>query len=39
MNRGPFVSRLTTEDTEGIYTVRREIEPLAAALARKRLTV
>ena len=37
-NRGTFVSRLTTEDIEGIYTVRRELEPLAAALARERLT-
>ena len=37
-NRGTFVSRLTTEDIEGIYTVRRELEPLAASLARERLT-
>lgn len=35
-HRGTFVSKLTTTEIEDIYVVRRELEPLAAALARSR---
>lgn len=36
-NRGSFVTKLTAKDVEGMYTVRLELEPLAAVLAHKRL--
>lgn len=36
-NRGTFVTKLTAKDVEGMYMVRLELEPLAAALTHKRL--
>ena len=36
--RGNFVTRLTVEDMEDIYVVRRELEPIAAGLAHQRMT-
>lgn len=37
-NRGTFVIKLAAEDVEDIYIVRQQLEPLAAKLARERLT-
>lgn len=37
-NRGTFVIKLAAEDVEDIYVVRQQLEPLAAKLARERLT-
>lgn len=37
-NRGTFVIKLEAEDVEDIYVVRQQLEPLAAKLARERLT-
>ena len=37
-NRATFVSTLTTKDVEDIYSVRLELEPMAAALACGRFT-
>jgi DNA-binding GntR family transcriptional regulator len=37
-NRGTFVTNLTVELVEEIYTVRLELEPLAAALATRHIT-
>jgi DNA-binding GntR family transcriptional regulator len=37
-NRATFVSTLTTKDVEGIYAVRLELEPMAAALACRRFS-
>lgn len=37
-HRGTFVSELTTREIEDIYVVRCALEPIAAALARERLT-
>ncbi len=37
-HRGTFVTKLTAQEIEGIYVVRSELEPIAAALARQRLT-
>ncbi len=37
-HRGTFVNKLTQKDIEDIYVVRSELEPIAAALARQRLT-
>ncbi len=36
--RGNFVTKLTPKDMEDIYTVRLELEPIAAALAHQRMT-
>jgi len=36
--RGNFVVKLTVKDMEDIYVVRRELEPIAAALAHQRMT-
>lgn len=36
--RGTFVTKLTAQDMEDIYVVRRELEPLAASLAQPRMT-
>lgn len=35
---GNFVTELTVKDMEDIYVVRRELEPIAAALAHQRMT-
>ena len=37
-HRGTFVSKLTGSEIEDIYVVRRQLEPLAAELARRRAT-
>lgn len=37
-HRGTYVSKLTRAEIEDIYVVRRELEPLAASLARQRMT-
>jgi DNA-binding GntR family transcriptional regulator len=37
-NCGTFVVKLTCKDVEDIYVVRRRLEPLAARLARERMT-
>jgi DNA-binding GntR family transcriptional regulator len=36
-NRGTFVTKLTTKEVEEIYAVRLELEPLAAALAYRKM--
>src|SRR5215831_16281237 len=36
-NRGTFVTKLTTKEVEEIYAVRLELEPLAAALASRKM--
>lgn len=37
-NRGTFVTSLTAQEVEDIYVIRQRLEPVAARLARKRLT-
>lgn len=37
-NRGTFVTRISTKEVESIYTVRLELEPLAASLASQQMT-